>query len=49
MNLEQVNEFVFLGSMFERKGHIGDEIMRRANAGLKVVGAFGRQARNENL
>lgn len=35
--------------MFEKEGHIDDEIMRRENAELKVVDALKRYARNENL
>lgn len=33
MNLEQMNEFVYLGNMFLRDRHIDAKIMRRANAG----------------
>ena len=47
--LEQVNEFVYLGSMFDRNGRIDGEITRRVNAGAQVVDAMNKFARDERL
>ena len=49
VNLEQVNEFVYLGSMMSRDGRIDREIERRVSAGCKVLGALGTFARNVNV
>ena len=47
--LEQVNDFVYLGSLFSRDGIIDREIERRVNAGRRVVGVMNGIARNKGL
>ena len=41
VNLEQVNEFAYLGSMMSKDGRIDQKIERRVNARCKVLGAQG--------
>ena len=36
VSVEQVNEFIYLGSMFTRDGKINADVERRVNAGNKV-------------
>ena len=38
--VEQVNEFVYLSSMFTRDGKIDTDVERRVNAGNKVNGGI---------
>ena len=40
LKLGQVNEFVYLGSMFDRGNKIDGEISRRVNSALKVIAAL---------
>src|SRR5215510_6632907 len=47
--LDQVNEFVYLGSMFDRGNKIDDEIGRRVNSALKVITALSGFHRTDGL
>jgi Reverse transcriptase (RNA-dependent DNA polymerase)/Endonuclease-reverse transcriptase len=47
--LERVNEFVYLGRMFQENGSLDGEINRRVQAGRRVVGAMAGLARSEVL
>jgi hypothetical protein len=47
--LDQVNEFVYLGSLFHRDGSLDGEIERRVNACLRVVGATGKICRDQDI
>jgi hypothetical protein len=40
LQVEQVKEFVYLGSMFTRDGKCDSDIERRVNAGNMVNGAY---------
>ena len=40
VSMEQVNDFVYLGSMFTRNGKIDADVERRVNAGKKVDGGI---------
>ena len=48
VRLEQVNEFVYLGSILSRDGRIDREIERQVSASCRVLGALGTFARNVN-
>jgi len=45
--LEQVSEFVYLGSMFERKGSLDCEVERRVSASARIVGCTGKWLRKK--
>ena len=47
--VEQVDEFVYLGRMFQNDGRLDGEMERRTNAGRKVTGSLWRVVKNENL
>ena len=47
--IEQVNEFVYLGRMFTNDGKMDMEIERRVNAGRKVIGSMWAVNQSEQL
>jgi len=47
--LEQVDDFVYLGSLFERNGRIDSEVERRVNAGRRVLGAMKGVVKNQTV
>ena len=49
MSVEQVNEFVYLGSMFTRDGKIDADVERRVNAGNKVNGGIHAVVTNKSM
>lgn len=47
--VEQVESFVYLGSMFTRDGLYDEDIERRVNAGNKVYGALGSLVKSRHI
>lgn len=47
--IEQVEKFVYLGSLFSRDGKIDEELDRRINEGKKVIGRAGPVIRSKNI
>jgi hypothetical protein len=47
--VEIVNEFVYLGRVFEKSGSMDGEINRRVYAGRKVVGTMAKLTRSKRL
>ena len=49
VSVEQMNEFVYLGSMFTRDGKIDADVERRVNAGNNVNGAIHAVVTNQSM
>ena len=49
VSVEQMNEFVYLGSMFTRDGKIDADVERRVNGGNKVNGGIHEVVTNQSM